>query len=85
MVYEFILDSHTELTLKDLNAINIDPRSLEYNRNNHMRWPKLYCVEWLQGSSRKGFVNYYMGQSEVRYNHLREFSLQGIPSHVERK
>lgn len=85
MVYGFILDSHTELTLKDLNAINIDPKSFEYNRNKHSRWPKLHCVKWLQGSTHKGFVNYYMGQSEVGYDHLMEFSLQGIPSHVERK
>ena len=85
MLYGLNHGSRTESSLKDLNAINIDPKSLEYNRNKHSRWPKLHCVEWLQGSSRKGFVNYYMGQSEVGYDHLREFSLQGIPSHVERK
>lgn len=78
MVYGFILDSRTELTLKDLTAINIDPKSYEYR-------PKLNSVRWLQGSTRKGFVNYYMGQSEAGYNHLMDFSLQGIPSHVERK
>jgi hypothetical protein len=85
MLYGFNHGSRTELSLKDLNAINIDPNSFEYNRNKHSRWPKLNCVKWLQGSSRKGFVNYYMGQSEAGYDHLTKFSLQGIPSHVERK